>query len=188
MIITIPSVAEATGEVATIYAEDIESLGYVPSHTAAMAAHPGAYRAWQGLIGAIARPMDKRRYELVTLAAAATLKSQSCLLAHGRKALEYIEEDELVRVARDFRSAGLSEAEVAMMEFAQKLSGDSSSMTDADGQRLRDVGFSDAEIVDIALVAAARNYYSRALHALGVDPDVPGALSPELRDALVGRL
>ena len=48
-------------------------------------------------------------------------------------------------------------------------------MTDADSQALRDHGFSDRQIVDIALAAGARNYFSRALQALAVPvEDVPG--------------
>jgi hypothetical protein len=57
-------------------------------------------------------------------------------------------------------------------------------MTDADSQRLRDVGFSDRQIVDITLAAAARNFFSRALLALAVPvDDVPG-LTPALVAAL----
>jgi alkylhydroperoxidase family enzyme len=90
-----------------------------------------------------------------------------------------------VRLARDFHDAGLSELEVSIMEFAQKVSGDSASMTDADSARLRELGLSDEEIVDVALVAAARNFYSRALHALAVPVDDPPGLSPELREAFL---
>jgi uncharacterized peroxidase-related enzyme len=129
--------------------------------------------------------MDLRRYELVTLAAAQAIGSRACRLAHGRNALTVIDEAELVRLARDFHDAGLSELEVAIMEFAQKASGDSASMTDADSARLRELGLSDEEIVDVALVAAARNFYSRALHALAVPVDDPPGLSPELREALL---
>ena len=54
-------------------------------------------------------------------------------------------------------------------------------MTDADSQALRDQGFSDRQIVDIALAAGARNYFSRTLQALAVPvEDVPG-LSPAAR-------
>ncbi|WP_125612548.1 hypothetical protein [Specibacter cremeus] len=87
-------------------------------------------------------------------------------------------------IAWDYHDAGLSEADVAMMEFAQKLSTNAAAMTDADGLRLRDVGFGDREIVDIALAAAARNYLSRVLQALDVDVDVPPGLSGVLRQAL----
>ena len=176
--------SEATGLVAELYDDDIRDLGYVPSHTKVMATNPEAVRAFEQLIRAVAGPMDKRRYELITLAAAGAIGSQACRAAHSRKSLKYMDEAEIAAVLRDFHDAGLTEAEVAMMEFAQKLSRDSASMTDADSERLRELGFDDREIVDIALAAAARNYYSRALHALAVDVDVPPDLSPALRAAL----
>lgn len=176
--------AEATGLVAEVYDDDIQDLGYVASHTKVMAMNPEAVKAFEQLIRAIAGPMNKRRYELVTLAAAQAIGSQSCLVAHSRKALTYLDKPEIVAVLTDFHNAGLTEAEVAMMEFAQKLSRDSASMTDADSQHLRDLGFDDREIVDIALAASARNYYSRALQALAVDVDVPPDLDPEIRAAL----
>jgi len=71
------------------------------------------------------------------------------------------------------------------MEFAERLSRDSATMTEQDAATLRDHGFSDREIVDITLAAAARNFYSRSLHALGVEVDVPRGLSPRLKDALL---
>lgn len=91
-----------------------------------------------------------------------------------------------MRIARDYRDAGLSAGEVAMMEFAEKLSGDASTMTDADAVRLRDLGFSDRDTVDITLAASVLNYYSRALLALGVEVEVPPGVSAELRNALLG--
>lgn len=87
---------------------------------------------------------------------------------------------------RDYRTAGLSEAEVAMMDFAAALSRDSAAMTDADSQRLRDVGLTDREILDIALAAGMRNFFSRTLHALAVEVDVPPGLTPELVGAIEG--
>ena len=95
---------------------------------------------------------------------------------------------ELVRIARDYRDADLSEAEVAMMAFAERVSQDAYAMTDDDSRRLREHGFTDREVVDIALAAAARNYYSRAIQALAVEVDVPPEMSPQLREALVGGL
>ena len=58
-------------------------------------------------------------------------------------------------------------------------------MTEQDAATLRAHGFSDREIVDIALAAGARNLYSRSLHALGVEVDVPRGLEPALHDALL---
>jgi len=184
-IIATPEPEKITGLAAQIYADDLEDFGYVPEHTRVMAVNPEAYRAWEVLIGSIAKPMGSRRYELVTLAAARGARSEHCLLAHGNRTLRYIEEAQLTRIARDYRDAGISEAEVAMMAFAEKVSTASSEMTDGDSQTLRDHGFSDREIVDIALAAAARNYFSRAIQALGVAVDVPPGIPQGLREALV---
>ncbi|GGF31638.1 carboxymuconolactone decarboxylase family protein [Subtercola lobariae] len=178
--------ADATGDVAKLYAEDLDDIGYVPSHTKVMALNPEAVRAWEQLMRTIAIPLGKRRYELVTLAAARGLQSKHCLLAHGKKSLELFDEPELIRIASNYDEAGLSAAEVEMMHFAEKLSTAASTMTDADSQRLADAGFSDLDIVNITLAAAARNYYSRAIQALAVEVDVPADLSAPLKRALLG--
>jgi uncharacterized peroxidase-related enzyme len=179
---------EATGFVAEVYAKEVNDLGYVASHTKAMTVNPEAYAAWEQLIRAIIAQLGRRRFELVTLAAAEAVHSQACLLAHGRKTLKLMDEDQLERVARDYHDADLSEAEVAMMEFAERVVTDSVEMTDADSLRLRELGFSDREIVDITLAASARGYFSRALQALAVEPDSPPGLSDRLRGALLAPL
>jgi alkylhydroperoxidase family enzyme len=99
--------------------------------------------------------------------------------------LKYIDKPTLIKVARDYRNAGLSAAEVAMMEFAEKLSRDSASMTDQDSMRLRDLGFTDDDILEIALAAAMRNFFARAVQALAVDVDSPPTLSLGLKQALL---
>jgi uncharacterized peroxidase-related enzyme len=183
-ILKTPSDADAMGAVADIYAHDVTSQGFVSGHTRVMSINPEAYLAWEQLVTAIAKPLGFRRYELVTLAAALGARSTHCRLAHGVRSLGIFSEDELVRIASDYRNAGLSDADVAMMEFAEKVSTDAASMTDDDSIRLREAGFSDREIADIALAAAARNYYARASQALGAEVDDLPALNDRLRKAL----
>lgn len=179
---------EATGLTAELYDDDLGSLGYVTPQTKAMAINPEAFQAFESLLEAIRTSMDLRRYELVTLAAARAIGSTHCLLAHGAKSLQVFPEDRVAAVARDYRNAGLTPAEVGMMEYAEKLSRDASAMTDADSLKLRSHGFTDREILDITLAAAARNCLSRAVLALAVDVDVPPVLSPELQEALLAPL
>lgn len=179
---------EASSLTAEIYDADRRSLGYVPSHTKAMSLNPEAYLAWESLTQAISSSLGMRRYELVTLAAAQAIGSGHCRLAHGKKTLRIIGEEQLRAIAKDFHDAGLPEPEVAMMDYAVKLSTDAASMTESDAQRLRDFGFSDREIADVTLAAAARNFFSRALLAMGVDVDVPHGISVELHDALLAPL
>lgn len=191
MIIETPDPELATGYVAEVYQKDLDDDGFVFSHTRAMAVNPEALEAFERLIHAIVPSIGVRTYELATLAAAAALKSPHCLLQHGRKALraEALDEDTLVRVAQDFESAELSDADIAVMRYAHRLSVDASSMTDDDSRMLREVGYSDRQIVDITLAAAARNYFSRSLEALAVPvEDQLAGIGPRIREALLSPL
>ena len=129
--------------------------------------------------------MDLRRYELATLAAARRLRSSYCCLAHGTVLLERF--DEPVReIARDHRAAGLDEVDVAVMDLAERVVDDATSIGDEDLQRLRDLGLSDVDIMDVVLAAAARCFFSKTLDALGVRPDASYRdLEPELLEVLV---
>ena len=170
-----------------MYQGDLEADGLIYAHTRAMAVNPEAHQAFEALLGAIVPSIGVRVYELATLGAARAIGSPHCLLAHGKKTLHagLMDEAQLIRVAEDYRDAELDDADVAVMAFAEKVSTEAHRMTDADSENLRAVGFTDRQIVDIALAAAARNYLSRALQALAVPvDDVPG-LSPSLTDALL---
>ncbi|NLP82250.1 carboxymuconolactone decarboxylase family protein [Microbacterium sp. CFH 90308] len=186
MIVSTPAIDEATGHAAEMLDEDLRADGFVFAYTSAMAVNPAAHEAFVALVRAIVPSIGVRTYELATLAAARAIGSPHCLLAHARKSLRagVLDEDQLERFARTGTTPGLDEADAAVVAFAEKLSVAPGTMTDADTLRLRDAGFTDRQIVDITLAAAARNYFSRALLALAVPvDDVPG-LSPGLSAAL----
>jgi len=160
-----------------IFERDRAALGYVPNYTRLFAHRPTVYEAWLRLRDAISGSMDTRRYELATVAAARSLRSSYCTLAHGKV------------LADRFLEPGLDEVDVAVMDLAEKVAEDATSITEADVQRLRDLGLSDAEIFDVVAAAAARCFFSKTLDALCAQADpVFGELDPELRDVLtVGR-
>ena len=146
---------------------------------------PEVYAAWQQLNGAIKARMDLRRYELATLAAARRLRSSYCCLAHGSVLLERFGEP-VREIALDHRAAGLDELDVAIMDLAERVVDDATSIGDEDLQRLRDLGLSEAEIMDVVLAAAARCFFSKTLDALGVRPDAKyRELEPALLEVLV---
>ncbi len=58
-----------------------------------------------------------------------------------------------------------------MMDVAYHMSKDAHGVSQVDIQKLHDDGFPDEQILDIVTAAAARNFFSRTLHALGVEPD-----------------
>lgn len=146
---------------------------------------PEVFDAWGRLNGAIKAGMDPRRYELATLAAARRLRSSYCCLAHGTVLQERFGEP-VREIALDHRSAGLDDVDVAVMDLAERVVDDAASIGDADLQRLRDLGLSEDEIMDVVLAAAARCFFSKTLDGIGVRPDASySELEPALREALV---
>ena len=79
--------------------------------------------------------------------------------------------------------------DAAIVDLADKVALDATSVTQADIDRLRSLGLSNTEVLDVVLAAAVRCFFSKALDGLGAQPDAKYAqLEPELRDALtVGR-
>ena len=189
MIVEPPGVEDATGHVAAMYDADLQRDGFVFSYTAAMAINPEAHEAFMALMRAVTPSIGLRVFELATLGAARGIPSPHCLLAHGRKSLEagLLDAVQLARLASDFDSAGLSEADVAVLVYSERLSTDPTGMTDADSLALREVGFSDRQIVDITLAAAVRNYFSRALQALNVPVETVPGLDESVAQALLAR-
>ena len=146
---------------------------------------PEVFSAWMRLNTAIKANMDLRRYELATLAAARRLRSSYCSLAHGKVLLEQFGEP-VREIALDHRAAGLGAVDVAVMDLAGKVVDDASAIGEEDLRPLRELGLSEAEIMDVVLAAAARCFFSKTLDGLGVRPDASYAeLEPELREALV---
>jgi uncharacterized peroxidase-related enzyme len=184
---TIPA-AGAPAAVAALYEADRDASGRVPNYTQAFSLAPEVYAAWKHLNGSIKAGMDLRRYELATIAAARRLRCSYCMLAHGAVLADRFLDAEGVRaLAVDHRAAGLDAVDVAVMDLAERVADDATSVTQADIDRLRALGLPDTEILGVVLAAAARCFFSKALDALGAQADARFAAlePPELREALV---
>jgi uncharacterized peroxidase-related enzyme len=173
-----------------MYDVDREVFGELPNFTKAFSLRPEVYASWRQLNGAIKGNMDLRRYELATLAAARRLRSSYCTLAHGSVLMGKFLEPQAVRaLVDDYRTADLEPVDLAVMELADKVADDATSVTQGDFDRLRALGLDDGDIFDVVLAAAARCFFSKTLDALGAEPDAKySQLEPDLRDTLtVGR-
>jgi uncharacterized peroxidase-related enzyme len=181
---------QATGAVAAMYETDRQTFGHLPNLTKAFALRPDVYAAWRQLNGAVKSNMDLRRYELATLGAARRLRSSYCALAHGSILLDkFLSADAVQAVATGRPTDELDAVDVAVVELADKVATDATSVTEADADRLRSLGLTDAEILDVVLAAAMRSFFSKVLDGVGAEADAKYAqLDPEVRDALtVGR-
>lgn len=183
---TVP-VDQAADDVRAMYERTQASSGYVPNYAKVFSHRPQVMAAWSGLLASIRGNLEPRQYELITLAAARALRSSYCMLAHGSVLREkFYSTAQLTAIAADSARADLTPADVAMMAFAEHVVRDATAITDADVGSLRENGFTDAQVFDIAAAAAARCFFSKLLDALGAEPDEAYAqLEEDLRRQFV---
>lgn len=181
--------SEARGATRDMYMRQQAKYGYVPNYAKVFSHRPEIMKLWADLLRGIQKNMDRRRFELVTVAAAVAIRSSYCSLAHGSALTAYFAPDQVRDIVRNPDSEALTAAERAMTKFARKIARNASRVTAGDVDLLKAHGFSDAEIFDIAAAATARTFFAQLCEGLGAIADTPYLdLDEGLRDALaVGR-
>ena len=178
----------ATGELAEFYRAQKDNWGFLPEFAHCFAARPQVAHAWSRLNLTIREAMDRRRYEVATIAAARALKSTYCTVAHASALRDACADLDTVR-ALMLAPAGepLSEADAKICDFAAKVATDASTVRQEDVDDLRDAGLSDADITDIVLAASARAFFTKVLDGLGarLDPQIAATFDPDLLDAMI---
>lgn len=184
--ITTYSPAEAEDSVLEMYQRQEDHWGYVPNYAKLFSHRPEVLARWAQLLSEMRRPMDIRRFELVTFAVAHELKHSSCALAHGQQLAKIIGKGHVLAIARGRESDVLADAEVAIVRYARAIARDASRISAEPIRQLKGVhGLTDAEIFDIAAVAAGRCYFTKLLDALGCEPDIAFmSMEASLRNAL----
>jgi len=146
--------------------------GYLPNYAAAFASRPEIARAWTTLNLAVRNGMDRRRYELATVAAARARRSTYCTLAHA-KFLRDACGDEAAMLAFAAAPDGgeLDAVDGAIVRFATKVATDPAAIGRDDVEQLRAVGLSDEDVADIVFAVAARAFFATVLDGAGVQAD-----------------
>ncbi len=165
------SPADAEGEVAAMYLRQQSSWGYVPSYAKVFCHRPEVMARWGQLLAEIKRPMDRRRFELVTFVAAQELRNTACSLAHGKALRPFFTDEQIVAIAAGRLDGVLDAPEQAMVRYSRQVARDAYRVTPEHVAALREHGFSDAEVFDIAATAAGRAFFTKMLDALGVEAD-----------------
>ena len=191
MFIDAPDESSVDGDVAAWYGKQRDAWGYLPNYAPAFATRPDVARAWTTLNNAVRGHMDRRRFELVTIAAARVYRSTYCMAAHCKFLRDDCDDESTMRaVAGDQGTANLAATDRAVMDFATQVARDASAITAGDVQQLRTHGLSDPEIADVVFAAAARAFFTKVLDALGVQADVQlgDTFDPDVRrQVTVGR-
>ena len=181
--------ADIGDDVRAMYARQEAHWGFVPNYAKVFCHRPEIMGLWAQLQAGIKRHMDKRRFELITFAASHTLRSTLCSLAHGKALTAFFSKEDVQAMARGASPASLTAAEAAMMAFSRKVARGAYLVTSSDVDALKEHGFTDGEVFDIAAAVGARAFWTNVIESLGVTPEPPFLeLESEFRKTLtVGR-
>ncbi len=111
--------------------------------------------------------------EMIAVVVSSVNHCYYCLTAHGAAVREYSGDPVLGELlVMNYRAAELSQRHRAMLDFADKLTRQPDQILDADRQSLRDAGFSDQGIWDIANIAGFYNMTNRVASAVEMQPNL----------------
>ena len=116
--------------------------------------------------------LSKLEREMIAVVVSSVNKCYYCLTAHGA-AVRQLSGNPILgeQMVMNWRVADLDARQTAMLEFSENLTVASAKTTEADRQALRDVGFKDRDIFDIASVAAFFNMTNRVASATNMKPN-----------------
>ncbi len=173
--IPLPSRDELPDDLQKYLAVCDEKLGMVPNVLAAYSHEADQLRTFSRFYNAIMfaetglTPLER---EMIAVVVSSQNHCFYCLTAHGSAVRQYSGDPTLGELmVMNYRAAELSQRHRAMLDFAVKLTVSCDQIDEPDRQALRDAGFSDKEIWDIANVAAFYNMTNRVASAVDMQPN-----------------
>lgn len=152
-----------------------EKLGMVPNVLKAYAITVEKLNAFTALYNDLMlgdSGLSKLEREMIAVAVSSINKCFYCLVAHGAAVRQLSGDPSLgEKMVMNWRVADLDARQYAMLAFAEKMTVASSTIEENDRQKLRDVGFSDQDIWDIANVAGFYNMSNRVASATNMKPN-----------------
>lgn len=152
-----------------------EKLGLVPNVLTAYAFDTAKLDAFSAMYNDLMlgdSGLSKLEREMIAVTVSAVNRCYYCLVAHGQAVRALSGDPELGEMlVMNYRTAPLDVRQRAMLDFAVLMTESSAKIEEADRQHLRDNGFSDRDIWDIAAVAGFFNMSSRMASATDIRPN-----------------
>lgn len=116
--------------------------------------------------------LSKLEREMIAVVVSSINKCYYCLTAHGA-AVRALSGDPMLgeQMVMNWRAARLDARQTAMLAFAEKMTKASAEIVEDDRQALREAGFSDRDIWDIAGVTGFFNMSNRVASATDMRPN-----------------
>ena len=166
---------ELTPDMAAYFAKCDEKLGFIPNVLKAYGfdmTKLSAFVAMYNDLMLAPSGLSKLEREMIAVAVSAHNRCYYCLVAHGAAVRQLSGDPPLGELmAMNYRAARLLARERAMLDFAVKLTAEPWLIEEEDRARLRQAGFSDRDIWDIAAVAGFFNMTNRVASATDMRPN-----------------
>ena len=171
----VPAPEDVPDEVAELWQKPLEKLGFVPNVLRVFALRPAHLLAWWVYYDELMRGesgLSKAQREMIAVVVSTANRCHYCIVSHSAALRKLTEDPVLVdQLATSYKYAPLGERERSMLDFAVRLTEESHRCGPEDVEALRAAGWSDAEIMDIAQVAAMFNFTNRLASGLGWVPN-----------------
>ena len=152
-----------------------EKLGMIPNVLRAYAFDIEKLDAFSGMYNNLMLApsgVSKLEREMIAVVVSSINKCFYCLVAHGAAVRQMSGDPALGEaLVMNYRVAPLDGRTRAMLDFAAKMTSASATIEEPDRTALRDVGFSDRDIWDIANVAGFFNMTNRVASATDMRPN-----------------
>jgi uncharacterized peroxidase-related enzyme len=152
-----------------------EKIGFLPNVLAAYSWNEKKLRAFIGLYNDLMlddSPLSKLEREMIAVVVSSANRCYYCQVAHGQAVRELSGDPALGELLiMNYRAAVLPPAQRAMLDFAHKMTVAPDEMVEADRHALREAGFDDRSIWDIASVASFFNMTNRMATAIDMMPN-----------------
>ncbi|MFD1563493.1 peroxidase-related enzyme [Haloarchaeobius amylolyticus] len=145
-------------------AEETDRAGFTPNVFSAFAYKPSHFRAFFEYHDALVEDtaLAREEVEMIVVAVSGVNHCYYCNVAHGALVRIYAEDPTLAdQLIANYRTADISEAHRTMLDVAVTLTERPTEVEPADLEALREAGFSEEAIWDIAAVTAFFNLSNR---------------------------
>jgi uncharacterized peroxidase-related enzyme len=171
----VPDESELPPEVLELWQPALEKLGFVPNVLRLFALRPSHLLTWNAHYDEAMKGdsgLTKAEREMIAVVVSVTNDCPYCITAHSA-ALRKLTRDPVLadRVAADHTEADIPVRMKRALDYAVKLTLTPRLMVEDDVRRLREAGWSDEDVMDIAEVTALFNFTNRLASGLGWAPN-----------------
>src|SRR6201992_86158 len=155
---TAPPIDKLPDDIRTRLLAVQEKAAFIPNVFVKLAYRPDEFRAFFAYHDALMEKdggLTKAEREMIVVATSSVNQCQYCVIAHGA-ILRIRAKNPLLadQVAVNYRKADITPRQLAMLDFAMKVSQEAQLVSEADFAALSQHGFSQDDIWDIAAISA----------------------------------